>query len=134
MEDLEQVSRDLLTDSNLDPVVLARPQVLDEVALAGRAALGIAVGLGAWEFLDVPGEIVSDVVTETALVGGLTRRVLSELDAFGVSTSLLRAIRPGVEDIECSVVILGDDKPGVGVVFAKLILVVILWRVEGECE
>lgn len=68
------------------------------------------------------------------MVGGLAGDVLSELDTLGVSAGLLGAIRPCVEDIESSVVVLRDDEAGVEVVLPELVLVVVLRRVEGEGE
>lgn len=135
MQRLEHVAGELaLADRDLDPIVLAAPEVADKVAVTLRLTLRISVGLVAGQLLDVLGVVVADKRPEAALVGGLARVGLAELDALGVLARLLGAALPGVKDLEGLVVVLGDDEARVEVVLAELVLVVVLGGVRGEGE
>lgn len=130
----EKIARELATDSNLDPVLLAGPEMLDELALTARVALGETVGLGAEQLLDILGIIVANVGTETSLIGGLTRAIQLEFSAIGVLAALLRAGVPLVEDLVGLVVVLGDDETSVEIDVAELVLVVLSVGISGKGE
>lgn len=132
MEHLQQGTRDLLTDDDLDVVLLSGPEMLDELAVAARLALGEAVGLSAGQVLDVLGEIVADVGTEATLIGGLSGTVLSELDTVGVLSTLVGAVLPLAENLEGLLVVLENDKTSVEVDLVVLIHVVLVVRIVGK--
>jgi hypothetical protein len=132
VEDLEVVAGNLLADGNVEPVVLASPQVLDELAIASRLGLGETVGLSALELLYVIGEIVANVGTEATLVRGLARAVVLELVALRVGAALLRAGLPSIKDFKGLGVVLGNDEASVEVDLAEFILVVLVGRVGSK--
>lgn len=125
VESLEQHAGELLADGHLDVVLLSSPEMLDELAVASRAALGEAVGLSALELLDVLGVIVADVGTEATLVGRLAGAVLSEVDTLGVLAAFVGAVLPLLQDLERLLVVLENDETSVEINLSKLILVVL---------
>lgn len=134
VEHFEVGAWNLLADKDLDPAVLSSPQVTDEAALALGIAVRETVGVGAGELLDVVGIIVSDKGAETALISRAAGRVCAELDAFGVLAVLLGTSRPGVHNLVGLGVVLRDDESGVEHELAKLVLVVLAVRVDGQGE
>lgn len=134
MEHLEIRPRDLQADKDLDPAVLAGPQVADEAALTLGIAVREAVGVGAGQLADVVGVVVADKGAEAALVGRAAGRVGAELDALGVLAVLLGTAGPGVHDLVRLGVVLRDDEARVEHQLAKLVLVVLAVGVDGEGE
>lgn len=132
MEHLQQSTGDLLADDDLDVVLLSGPEMLDELAVAARLALGEAVGLSARQILDVLGVIVADVCTEATLIGGLSGTVLSELDTVGVLSTLVGAVLPLAENLEGLLVVLENDETSVEVDLVVLIHVVLVVRIVGK--
>lgn len=134
MEHLQQRTGDLLADDHLDVVLLAGPEMLDELSVAARSTLGETVGLSAGKILDVLGVIVADVGTEATLVGGLSGAVLSELDTVGVLATLVGAVLPLLEDFKGLLVVLENDEAGVEVDLVELVHVVLVVRIVGKGE
>lgn len=134
MEGLEESTRELLANGDLDVIVLAGPEVLDELTLAARATLRETVALGAREFLDILGIIIADVGTEATLIGGFTGAVLSELGTLGVGAAIVGTLLPGVHDLKRLLVVLGNDETSVEVDLAELVLVVLMGRIGGKCH
>jgi hypothetical protein len=134
VEHLQQVTRDLLADDDLDVVLLSGPEMLDELSVAARLGLGETVGFGARKILDVLGVIISDVGTETTLVGRLSGAVLSELDTVGVLATLVGAVLPLLENLESLLVVLENDETSVEVNLLELVHVVLVVRIVSESQ
>lgn len=134
MEHLQQRTGDLLADDHLDVVLLAGPEMLDELSVAARSTLGETVGLSAGKILDVLGVIVADVGTEATLVGGLSGAVLSELDTVRVLATLVGAVLPLLEDFKGLLVVLENDEASVEVDLVELVHVVLVVRIVGKGE
>lgn len=105
----------LFPNKDLDPIVLAGPQMADEPALAARIAVRVTVGLAARELLDVLGEVVSDKGTKATLVGGFAGVVQAELDAFGMGTAIVGTCLPGIHDLVRLFVVLDNYKASIQV-------------------
>ena len=134
MEHLQQVTGDLLADDDLDVVLLSGPEMLNELSVAARLGLGETVGFGARKILDVLGVVVSDVGTETTLVGRLSGAVLSELDTVGVLATLVGAVLPLLENLKGLLVVLENDEAGVQVNLLELVHVVLVVRIVSESQ
>lgn len=135
VEELQELTWHLLADKDLDPVLLAGPQVLNELALAARVTLREAVGLCARKGDDIGGGVVvANVGTEATLVSWLAGTVGAEVNAVRVLAARLRALLPGIEDLVCLLVVLQNDETGVEVNATELVLVVGVLGVEGQSE
>lgn len=134
MEHLQQVTGDLLADDDLDVVLLSGPEMLNELSVAARLGLGETVGFGARKILDVLGVVVSDVGTETTLVGRLSGAVLSELDTVGVLATLVGAVFPLLENLKGLLVVLENDETSVEVNLLELVHVVLVVRIVSESQ
>jgi hypothetical protein len=134
VEHLQQITRDLLADDDLDVVLLSGPEMLDELSFTSRLALGETVGLSARKILDVLGVIVTDVGTETTLIGRLSGAVLSEVDTVGVLATLVGAVLPLLENLKGLLVVLENDETSVEVDLVKLVHVVLVGRIVGKSQ
>lgn len=123
MEHLKVRTRRLGTDINLDPIVLASPQVADEGSVAARVRQRKSVGFHARQGLDVVLVGVSHKCAKATLVGRSAWAGLAELGAFRVRVTLVGALVPSVHDVVGLLVVLGNDEAGVEVQLAKLVLV-----------
>lgn len=134
MEGLEKSAGEHVADDNLEPILLAQPNVLNELAHAALVGFGETVGLCAGQLLDIIRVVVADKGAEAALVGGLPALAVSELSAAGVLATLVRAVVPVSEDVVCLVVVLHDHEAGVEEQLAESVVVVLDIGVDGEGE
>lgn len=134
MEGLEKSAGEHVADDNLEPILLAQPNVLDELAHATLVGLGETIGLCAGQLFDIVGVVVAHKGAEAALVGGLPALAVSELGAARVLATLVRAVVPISEDVVCLVVVLHDHEASVEEQLAKSIVVVLYIGVDGEGE
>lgn len=134
MEGLEKSAGEHVADNNLKPILLAQPDVLDELAHAALVRLGETVGLCAGQLLDFVGVIVAHKGAEAALVGGLPALAVSELGAARVLAALVGAIVPVLEDFIRLVLVLHDHEASVEEQLAESVVVVLDIGVDGEGE
>ena len=132
MEQLEIRPWQLLTNFNLDLVILSSPQVTDKDAIATRFRLGESIGFVAGKFSNMLSKVVSDICAEAALVGRLPWPVQTEILAAWIRAVVVGTSIPSIHDVIRGWVVLRDDEARVEVCFAKSILVILTLRIQSE--
>lgn len=120
-------------DARLEQAPLLQPEVPHEFAFAVRAALGIAVGLRAWNAHEIIRlvEFVADVIGKSTLFGGPG---ILPVAAVRVFDFVVGTGRPRREHVVCSWYVLRDDEPSVIGDLAVAVFVPLLVGVESHGE
>lgn len=104
----------------------------DEFTLALCPALREPVGLIARQLFDIFLVVVANIRPESTLVRRAPWLRLSEFLAFGMLPIFVGTVVPRVQNLECALVVLGNDEASVDICVVELVFIVKYIRIEGE--
>lgn len=133
MQRLQQIPRHLPTHLILDPRILPRPQMTDQLPLTLRLALRKPIRLLARQMPHTALEIVPDKRAETTLIRDV-KHLFFKSRAFRVPASFFGADSPLVHDLPSFRLVLRDDEARVEVEFSGSVFVVGFVWVDGHGE